>query len=268
MTKRLLHIIFCNVVLVGTFQLNAQKVFQPKPVEYNLKGVVFSEETIFELRAHTQGFAIGFKKGKLKSYYRTTYYGLEFGYIKDGRERRRNKNISISGEALSSAFIYGKRNQLFNLRMSLGEKRYLSEKTRRRGLAVGVIYEGGASLALLKPYYVRVIRTESDRVTQSLEDIKYSEDLHDDFLNDEIIYGGTNFFKGFTELSPRVGLHGKLAMHWALGAFDKQVKAAEAGLMVDIYPGKIPLLVERNDITNSFYFAKLYISFQFGKRKL
>ena len=268
MKLRYQHILALMVASAGITSMFGQKVFQPKPVEYNLKGVVFSEETVFEVRAHTQGFAIGFKKGKLKSYYRTTYFGLEFGYIKDGRERRRNKNLSISGEGLSSPFIYGKRNQLFNFRFSMGEKRYLSEKTRRRGLAVGVIYEGGASLALLKPYYVRVIRTEADRVTQRLEDIKYSEDNHDDFLNDEIIYGGTNFFKGFTELSPRVGLHGKLGMHWALGAFDKQVKAAEAGLMVDIYPGNIPLLVERNEISNSFYFAKLYISFQFGKRKL
>ena len=266
--SKLNYIYIIVVLLASVCPSIAQTVFQPKPIEYNLKGVVYSEERVFEGRIHAQGFAVGYKKGKLQSYYRTTYYGIEFGYTKDASERRRNKNLSVSGERLSSAFIYGKQNELFNLRFSLGEKRYLSEKTIRRGIAVGFIYEGGISLGLLKPYYLKVIRTESDRITRNLETIRFTDELREDFLNDDIIYGGAGFFKGFTQLNPRVGLHGKAGMHLAIGAFDKQVKAAEVGLMLDIYPSKVPILVAREGVSNNFFFAKLYLSFQFGGRKI
>jgi len=56
-------------------------------------------------------------------------------------------------------------------------------------------------------------------------------------------------------------------MQWALGAFDKKAKAFETGVMLDVFPRKVPLMIEREGVGNSFYFAKLYISFQFGQRK-
>ncbi len=266
-TRYLAYVLSLALVLCA-MGICAQTVFQPKPVEYDLKGVVFATESVFEGRIHMHGFTLGYKRGRLKSYYRTTYQGFELGYLKDGREDRQNKNISISGERLSSSFIYGKRSQFFAFRYVLGEKRYLSEKTQRKGVAVGLIYEGGVSVGLIKPYYLKVIRTEEDRVTRDLEEIKYSDETHEDFLNYDDIYGGVGFFKGFTEVTPTVGLHGKLGMHLGIGAFEKNVKAVEVGLMLDVYPRKIPLLVERAEISNDFFFPKLYMSFQFGRRKL
>lgn len=246
----------------------AQTVFQPKPIDYNLKGVVYDFETIYEGRVHTQGFALSYRKGKLKSYYKTTYQTFELGYIKDARERRTNRNLSISGERISSPFVYGKANQFFTLRYAYGEKRYLSEKTKRKGLAVGLIYEGGVTLGLLKPYSLKIIRTDDEDPTMRfLETVQYDEEFRDDFLNERFIYGGAGFFKGWNSLTPTIGLHGKIGMHWAMGAFESKARAVETGIMFDIFPRKIPLLIEQDDITNSYYFFKLYLSFQFGIRK-
>ena len=247
---------------------NAQTVFQPKPVDYNLKGVLYDFESLYEFRIHTQGFAVGYKKGRVRSYYRTTYQNFEFGYVKDGRERRANRNLSISGNRISAPFIYGKANQFFTFRYSYGEKKFLSEKTRRKGLAVGIIYEGGATIGLSKPYTLQLIRSESDDpTTRFLEKVSYTDEVADEFLNDRILYGGTNFFQGWTKVSPTVGLHGKVGMQWAFGAFEQQAKAVETGIMVDIFPQNVPLLIERDDIKNSFYYIKLYVAFQFGDRK-
>ena len=71
----------------------------------------------------------------------------------------------------------------------------------------------------------------------------------------------------FCQSAPKVGLHGKLGMHWALGAFESSVKAAETGVMFDIFPGKVPLLIEHGDIKNNFYYFKFYLSLQLGSRK-
>jgi len=251
--------------------LDAQTIFQPKPVEYNLKGIVYDFETIWEARIHPQGFALSYRKGRLKSYYKTTYQNFELGYIKHSQERKQTKNLINrtirGGNGLPNSFVYGKSNQFFALRYSRGVKKYLSEKTRRKGVAMGWIYEGGASVGLQKPYQLRVIRTGADVTDQFIEVIQYNEENEADFLNYDGIYGGTSFWQGWDSVTPTIGLHGKLGMHWAVGAFDKKVKAAEAGVMVDVYPNKIPLIIERGDIRNSNYFIKLYLSFQFGKRK-
>lgn len=255
------------LVCLGVSEAHSQTIFQPKPIEQNFKGVVYDFETLFEGRIHTQGFALGYKKGRLKTYYKTTYRNFEFGYIKDMREQRTNRNLVIGGERISSPFVFGKANELFTFRYSYGVKRFLSEKTRRRGLAVALVYEGGATLGLLKPYSIRVIRTAPDDPTdQFLETITFSDEVRDQFLDERIIYGGAGFFDGFTSITPTVGIHGKVAMQWALGAFDQKEKAFETGIMLDVFPRRIPLLIEQEGISNTFYFAKLYISFLFGPR--
>ena len=263
-TIRCLPLLALMTLCHGT---NAQVIFQPKPVEYNFKGVVYKTERIFDMRVTTSGVIIGYKVGKLKSYYNTSYYNFEFGYMKDSRERRQNKSLSFPGSGLSSSFIYGKRNQFLNLRLSAGGKKYLSEKTRRKGVAVGFIYEGGATIGLLKPMYIQIIQNNTETLEPELIDIAYSEDNAEQFLGYDDIYGGLGFFKGIEETDITVGAHGKLAAHFALGAFEKRVKALEAGLMVDIFPGKVPILAERAEVENRFLFLNLYLSIQFGKRK-
>jgi len=268
LTKTVISAFLVVGSLIGAY---GQTTFQPKPVEYNLKGVVYDFETVWEGRIHPQGFALSFRKGRLKSYYKTTYQNFELGYVKDARERRFTKNQvgrNIEGAlGLPRSFTYGKAHQFFALRYSRGVKTYLSEKTRRKGVAIGWIYEGGASVGIQKPYYLRVIRTGTDVTDQFIETLQYNAENEADFLDYDRIFGGSSFWKGWNSVTPTIGLHGKIAMHWAIGAFDKKVRAAEAGLMMDIYPNKIPLLIERDDIKNSNYFIKLYFGLQFGKRK-
>ena len=208
------------------------------------------------------------KKGDFKVITKRPTRTLSSVTIKDPRERRTNKNISVSGFRTSSPFVYGKRNDFFQFRYSYGVKTYLSEKTRRKGVSVGFIYEGGATLGLLKPYTLRVIRVDNDNPTaRTVETIRYSDELREDYLDFQNIYGGDSFFNGWGAIRPMIGLHGKLAMHWGIGAFESKVKAAETGIMFDIFPGKVPLLVEQEGIDNNYYFFKIYLSFQFGTRK-
>lgn len=254
--------------LFSTLGISAQVIVQPKPVEYNLKGLVYATESLFEIRPHLQGFTLAYKKGKLENYYETSYFSYEIGYMRDSREKRQTKNEPRLDELSRESFVYGKRSNFFNLRFAYGKKKFLSEKTKRRGVAMGFIYEGGASIGLIKPYYINVIRLQDDLVTRIVDEVKYSEETHDDFLDFENIYGGSGFWKGFTEITPTVGLHAKAGMQWALGAFDEKVKAVEVGAMIDVYPREIPLMVETDDINNSFFLFKFYASFQFGRRSL
>jgi hypothetical protein len=200
------------------------------------------------------------------TYYKTRYYQIGLGILKHPKEFRQPVNFQ-SGTALiktSSAFTFGKRNNLLVLRGGMGEKRYFSEKAKRKGVAVGVSYEGGVSIGLLKPYYLEISRIEPGGVNDIISTEKYSEENKDYFLDENRILGSANFFKGIDEISIAPGFHAKVAMHFSLGAFDEYVKAVEIGLMIDGYFRNVPIMILERDQS---VFLNAFISVQFGKRR-
>lgn len=262
--KQIFIILFSLLAL----SLSGQRIIQPKLVELDLKGVIYKSETAFELKIHENGFALGYTKGEIKTYNRTKFYNFEIGMLKDPREKRQNKNYNFISLYDSNSFVYGKINNFLNVRASLGFKRYLSEKAKRKGLAVGYSYSFGPTIGILKPYYLDlIIREDSSIPNVQLSSESYSEENADRFLDLNDIFGSSSFFKGFGKIGVVPGIQGRVSSHFALGAFDKYVKAIEIGIMMDLYIKKIDILIESEEISNKPYFVKLFISGQLGYRK-
>lgn len=248
-------------------QANAQRVMQPKVVELDLKGVIFKQEKAFQFRLHEQGAAIGYYKGDIKTYYKTRFYNVELGFQRDPRERRQNKNYNFGSEGASRSFSFAKINSVINVRAGLGMKTYLSEKAKRRGLAVGWSYEVGPSIALLKPYHLKLIYFPDDgQPSVNIKSEAYSEENADKFLEIDDIYGAAPFTDGFRNISIVPGLQAKASLHFGLGAFDKYMRAVETGVMLDIYTRRIDILVESETRRNSPYFIRLFAAMQLGVR--
>lgn len=259
----------CMVALLfGCCQIAlSQVVFQPKQIEYNNKGVLYEFERTFDLKFYNNGFGIAMTFGEIESYYKTSYFTVEFGTLKDFRERRQNKNVNAPGVGLSSSFIYGKQNSIYMFKFARGKKHYLTEKAKRKGLAVGINYNYGLNLVFKKPYYLKVANPEFTGPDDALLIERLTDENKDLFLNYNMIFGGAGFFEGFWNTRPTVGVHGKIGAHFAFGAFDKSVKAVEVGLQVDAFPRRLPILVERDDIKNKYAYVNMYILAQFGKRR-
>ena len=239
------------------------------------KGVVYNKEFTVDVKLHTNGFALGVNIGRLKSYYHTRFFNIELGEIKHPKEFRQSFDFQVPNTSkVSRAFIFGKQNNFLVLRGGVGEKRYFSEKDKRRGLAVGVSYEVGPSLGFLKPYYLELIHilgpdSEETNRDYEIRSEKFSEENADLFLGINSIYGSSGFTKGLSELSLMPGAHAKFAVHFDWGAFDEFVKAVEAGVMVDVYARKVPIMVESELVTdaeNRPFFVNLYLNLQLGKR--
>ena len=259
------HFLIGMVCLMFGLSAEAQRVIKPKLIEVDWKGIIYKNEWSIDLRLHENGVAIAYNTGTIKTYNRTNYYHLELGFTRDIRERTQSK-FSTLGRA--GTYAYGKINSLINVRGGVGVKRYLSEKEKRNGLAVGYTYQVGPSLAILKPYYLDLIYVETvnDRPVPVIRSERYSEDNADKFLEPGSISTRSSFFRGFDEINVKAGIQGKFGLHCAMGAFDKYVKAFETGIMADLYASKIPILLETENINNSRFFFKLYLNFQFGKR--
>lgn len=259
------------IFLIGYASLvNSQSVtFQPKQLSNESKGVVYDREVSFDLRLHTNGWAVAANIGKIKSYYKTRYYHIEIGELKHPKEHKHSFDYPNQfSNRTSKSFVYGKQNNLYAIRAGIGIKKYYSEKAKKKGVAVGISYEGGPTLGLLKPYYLNFWRTQDgDPTNIFLVSEKYDGTNGSSFLNNNNIYGASGFSKGFSEIKPIPGLHGKISVHFDWGAFDEFVRAFEAGVMVDVFFRKTPIMVSEVEFAeNRPYFVNLYLTLQLGKR--
>ena len=107
-------------------------------------GIIYNRETVFNLKMTTnRGYAPGLEFGRLRTYYKTTYFHVSIGELKHPKEQRQSADPS-SGRAFRP-FVYGKQNNLLLVRGGWGVKRYYSEKAKQKGVAVGMSYAFGPS---------------------------------------------------------------------------------------------------------------------------
>lgn len=259
---------FFFLLLIST-PLLSQKTFQPKQVDFDWKGIVYRNEYTGNATIHTNGYSIAYNSGRIKTYYKTSYYHIELGYMTDPREQSQNRNIPKSFNKVSQSFKFGKENYLYLLRAGKGVKTLLTDKAKRRGVAVGYNYEVGPSIAFLRPYYLELIYNfeQDGRFFNELRSERYTEENKGKFLDYNSVFGGAPGNKGWGELGIVPGIQGKLGLFFSLGAFEEYAKSIELGIMGDLFIRKIPIMVESKVISNKPYFLNFYATIEFGKRK-
>ncbi len=244
----------------------AQAPFPVRQRAKDSKGLVYDREKIYYIRPHTNGLALGFSIGKAKTYYKTKYMAFEIGYLRHPKETRQSGDSNISpttaGAQTSSSFILGKQNSLYNLRMGWGTKVFVSDKASYRGVAVGYSYEFGPMLGLVKPYYLDIqFSNDANPVP-----VKFTEATRSVFLDNYSgnIIGASSFSKGWNEVKILPGVHAKTALHFDFASTDEYIRALECGVMLDLYPKKVPIMIEAE---NRPFFLNVFANIMLGKRK-
>lgn len=257
MPKKYLLSLLLTCTLLGAVEVLAQS-FQSSP------GFLYSSERIYDLRLHTnRGGGLFYQRGKILTYYKTTFYQIGFSELRTPREYRQGSDPSLTRQF--RPYVYGKQNNVFAVRGSKGAKRYFSEKAKRKGVAVGMSYSLGGTLGVVKPYYLALRKAAPDQPNVSrVVAEKYSESNADLFLDDNKIIGAASFFKGFDALSIIPGANASCAIHLDWGAFDSFMRGMEVGAMLDLFPREVPLLVSDD---NQRIFLNFYVSMQLGRRK-
>ena len=90
---------------------------------------------------------------------------------------------------------------------------------------------------MLRPYYLEV----QDPLGEN-RIIKYSVQDSALFLGPSII-GGGGFGKGWNEIKVKPGAFVKTALRFDYGRFNEVVSGIEAGLSVEVYGSKIPIIM-------------------------
>ena len=217
--------------------------------------LVFKKQSIYGFQGRTNGFGAFYEIGRMKSNRKTNTYRLDITEIKHQKEEKSQSG----GIFFGNPYIYGKINHFYQATLGFGQQYILGQKGNKNGVAVSAIFNGGLAIGLLRPYYLKV----DDPATGTSKSIKYSKADSSLFLGPRII-GGGGFGKGWNEIKMKPGAFLKTALRFDYGRFNEMVSGIEAGLSIEYYGSKIPIMFGQKE---KQMFFQGYISILFGRRK-
>jgi len=200
---------------------------------------------------NTNGFGINGRYAKrINARHKTIYEG-------DITSIKHRKEVKVSSEIYSAnrSYVFGKTNNFFNIRAGYGKQVEMFRKVDRGGISVRRFHSFGPSIGVLKPIYYEVVYQISG-TELLLETVKFDNTMHG------YIYGKASFFKGLEEISIIPGAYAKFGFMFEYSRNDISLHALETGVVIDIYPKKVPIMATEN---NDFVFVAMFVSYRFGK---
>lgn len=219
------------------------------------KKILYRKEHTGFIYVHSEGFGLGYRSGKSKTYFR------KFIWQVDALSMKHPKEIKVTNSYDNNkSFIYGKLNNFYLLRGGVGQQHLLNSKPYWGGVEVRAFYSGGISLGFTKPIYLYIVKYNIDNGQHYLEIERSNPDNH--AITD--IFGKASFFKGFNRIGFYPGIFLKAGFSFEYGSDDKFVKTLECGAFVDCFYKNVPIVAYQK---NQFLFANVYIAIHLGKRK-
>lgn len=217
--------------------------------------LVYSTQSIWGIQLRTNGYGGFYERGKKKTPRNGTVYGIEFNEIKHPKEDKLPNGTG--GFSFGNPYVYGKINNFYSLQLGFGGHRILGQKGNKNGVAVSVVYKGGLSLGLLRPYYIEV------QVNGGSKTIKYSPET-DSLFKYGFILGGGGLGKGWGEIKLKPGVFAKTGLRFDFGRFNEVVSGIEVGVSAEYYGAKIPIMLYQKE---KQFFYQGHIAMMFGRRK-
>ena len=218
--------------------------------------LVYSTQSIWGIQLRTNGYGAFYEKGKKKTQRNGTVYGIEFNEIKHPKEDKLPNGTG--GFSFGNPYVYGKINNFYSLQLGFGGHRFLGQKGNKNGVAVSVVYKGGISLGLLRPYYIQVQDNGGGTRT-----IKYSAET-DSLFKFGFIIGSGGLGKGWGEMKFKPGVFAKTGLRFDFGRFNEVVSGIEVGVSAEYYTGNIPIMLYQSE---KQFFYQGHIAMMFGRRK-
>ncbi|MCB8999414.1 MAG: hypothetical protein H6540_05005 [Bacteroidales bacterium] len=200
----------------------------------------------------SNGIGAQYRFGKRIDARHQTLYDIDFMNVKDPKELRLTSNYNYY---TSRSFVFGKENNFFELKGSIGKQYELFRKNDKGGISIRYYYAAGPSIGILKPIYyeIRYIGQNYDYYKTE----KFNTSIHQSNIN-----GRASFFKGINEISLVPGASVKAGFSFEYSREDALLHAIDAGISVDLFPKPIPIMATEK---NNFLFLNLTVGYRFGK---
>jgi hypothetical protein len=217
--------------------------------------IIFNKQSIFGLKLATDGYGLSYEWGRFKSNRVATIFQIELNEKKHPKEKRTSYAV---GAFNVNSVIYGKTNNFYQLKMSVGQQRIIGGKGNKNGVGVMAVYTGGVSVGFVKPYYVDVVNLNTDeRLRKTYPTISDSSKVYEEI-------GAAGFTVGWGDVKIRPGANAKAGLRFDFGRFNETITAVEVGVSAEFYAQKISQMAYNKD--KQFFFNG-YVTLLLGKRK-
>jgi len=226
----------------------------------------YNKELLAGGRLNTNGWSAGiyyFTRHTAGSY---NLWQLHFSEIKQEKQIKQQPGKNSHPElGLATPYVFGKINNLYTLQLGFGQEQFLLPGVIEDNLSVSFRYNAGFSLAMLKPYYLQLIKTDYTQADPAshIEDVKYSDGNSDDFLNNADIHGASKWSKGLNETQLVPGAYVDAAFVITPKAQKWLVEAITLGANASAYIKPLPIMAERPARP---YQVNLFAGLAIGKR--
>jgi len=196
----------------------------------------------------------------------TTIWTLSFSEIKDDKQTKQQATTNAFPQlGNTSPFVFGKINNLYTLQLGYGRQVLLLPAVLDGNISVSFRYSGGLSLAMLKPYCLKLIYLDQSQsgIPATVQQEKYTASNSDRFLNTGYILGAANWTNGLNDMQyvPGGFLEGAVVVE--PGKNKSFVQVVTIGGNAAIYAQSLPIMADR---PAHAWQASFFIGLSVGKR--
>lgn len=208
----------------------------------------------FHATGYGKGMGFGINSTRPAGENSSRLYTIELGNLRHPRE------IDIINSLIpnSSAYVFGKVNRAYMLRMLAGKQLSLSERRDRKSVGLKCNLQAGLSLAYLAPVYVDLLYI--DNAAAYYRPTRYNPLIHQQAR----IGGRSGFTYGLGEGTPRPGLHLRAGLEARWGNYQNDFKSLGCGVMFDVFPKDLPIFYAGD---NQALFSSFYLTFALGSNR-
>lgn len=172
-------------------------------------------------------------------------FGLEFYNVSHPKEFKYQNQRK---------FVWGKQNNLYSIRFMYGREKLLYRKAPQQGVQISSIFAGGPTWGLVAPYYVFI--GEQYQKFGDGSDVQIGS-----------VLGSGKKIPALGEAKSEIGFNAKTGLSFEFGSFKNTVAGVEAGVALEAFPKKIPIMAPSNTVQNKAVFTSIYFSLYWGSRR-
>lgn len=224
---------------------------------------IYTHQKYGGLVLRTNGWGGCYIKGKNKGAFKVRQVSFDFNFVKHEKEVK-----SYVQDPSARAYVFGKKNAMYNFRLNYGYKKVIAEKLRKSGVQVAYSWGFGPSVALLRPIFLEILVIDPNLNGFSLSTEMYDPDKH--FVDN--IYGRASSFLGLREMSVVPGFSAKASMSFEYSNYRDGIKGFEIGMSAEAYPQRVEIMSNKilatlpDGAKNHWLFVSGYVHFYIGRK--
>ncbi len=226
----------------------------------------YSQALLLGGKLNSDGWSGSFYFVKKKTYRHKNFWQLHFSEIKHEKQtKQKSTKNNYPQFGNNSPYVFGKINNLYTLQVGFGKEHLLLPAVIDGNLSISFRYNLGLSLAMLKPYYLKLIYRENNGGTDTvqLEQHKYSLADTAAFLNPANIFGSSKWEKGLNQIDYVPGGYFEASLAIIPGKNKSFVQVVTLGVNAAFYSKPLTIMAEQEAYN---WQASLFIGLAIGKR--